>query len=117
MSFSESIKKEARRKANYRCCWCEELTILHVHHIIPEAEEGEDVFDNAIALCPTDHTLLGSNPDLRKYMKEKRDWWYEKCAQQIPHYLIEQEVERQISKLHENPQKLKILKENTGEPR
>ena len=80
MPFSEQIKKKVRRKSHFKCCLCERFEPpLHVHHIIPEEEGGPSIEDNAAALCPNCHSRYGNNPDLRKQIKEKRDFWYEIC--------------------------------------
>jgi len=77
MAFNEQQKKEVREKSAYKCCLCEQFCIsLHIHHIIPQEEKGPDTIDNAAPLCPTCHDSYGSNPDKRKIIKERRDWWY-----------------------------------------
>lgn len=84
MGFSEPLKKEVRQKAGYRCCWCQMVGDIQVHHIIPEKDGGPDTIDNAAPLCPSCHSVLGSNPEKRKTMKERRDWLYEGVARMYP---------------------------------
>lgn len=43
MSFTEAIKKEARLKAHYRCCICEQIAPLEVHHIVPQEERDPNL--------------------------------------------------------------------------
>ena len=81
MPFPESVKEEAKRRAHYTCAWCQEKKdFIEVHHIVPQDEGGSDELDNAAPLCPGCHMLLGGNPDLRKQMWQRRDWWWEYCA-------------------------------------
>jgi DNA-directed RNA polymerase subunit RPC12/RpoP len=82
MEFSEKIKSEVKTKAHYRCCICENVLPLHIHHIIPESDDGPNTFDNAIALCPSCHSIYGSNPDQRKWIRERRNFWYDHCAKE-----------------------------------
>lgn len=82
MPFSESTKKEARERAHFRCCLCEEIKPLDVHHIILESQGGSDEFDNAVALCPNCHTEHGGehmDNRIRSWIRQKRDWWYGHC--------------------------------------
>ncbi len=80
MSFSEPIKLTVKKKANFTCCWCQERrNKVEIHHIIPQADNGSDIEDNAAPLCGSCHDLYGSNPDLRKEIKLRRDHWYDIC--------------------------------------
>ena len=98
MSFSESVKRELKRKSNYRCCFCEEINFLDVHHIKPQSVGGSDDIDNAVPLCRKCHYAYGNNPDHRKYLKDKRDWWYEKCdIISDTRLFIEEEIQRQLT--------------------
>lgn len=54
---------------------------MEIHHIVPEAEDGPDIEDNAAPLCPSCHETYGANPQKRKFIREARDFWYEICAQ------------------------------------
>jgi hypothetical protein len=81
MAFSESTKRQVKRKADLTCCWCRErCNKVEVHHIIPEAEGGPDDEDNAAPLCGACHDLYGGNPDLRKEIRLRRDQWFEICS-------------------------------------
>jgi hypothetical protein len=82
MPFTEAIKKEARLKAHYRHCICEQIAPLEVHHIVPQEERDDDSFDNAVALCANCHNTYGDSHQHRKWIKEKRDWWYGHCERQ-----------------------------------
>jgi len=75
MTFPESVKKEVRERAAFRCCICQEIG-PEIHHIIPLEGEGSDNIDNAAPLCPNCHTKFGANPEKRKFITEMRDWWY-----------------------------------------
>jgi hypothetical protein len=76
--FSEKIKNEVKRRAHYKCCMCEEITV-DVHHIIPEKDGGTDDIDNAAPLYGHYHDLYGDNPMMRKTTRRRRDLWYELC--------------------------------------
>ena len=80
MSFSEPIKLHVKKRADFTCCWCTNPhNKVEVHHIIPQAEQGLDLEENAAPLCSNCHTLYGGNPELRKEIQLRRDHWYEIC--------------------------------------
>jgi len=84
MGFSESIKLSVKKRADFTCCWCTDLrNKVEVHHIIPQADAGLSTEDNAAPLCSNCHTLYGSNPDLRKEIRIRRDHWYEICLKRL----------------------------------
>lgn len=84
MPFSPAVKLEVKKKADFTCCWCEERrNKVEAHHIIPESEGGPDTEENAAPLCGSCHDLYGMNPQLRKEVTERRDYWYEICAKRI----------------------------------
>jgi hypothetical protein len=83
MAFSDKVKKEALGKAAFRCIMCGQYEVfLEVHHIVPEGKGGSDDIDNALALCPNCHTKYGNNTDFRKFLKTKRDYWYQECERE-----------------------------------
>ena len=53
-------------------CFCEQISIIEIHHIIPESESNNNTFDNAVALCPNCHTTYGNNPDHRNLIRQKK---------------------------------------------
>jgi len=114
MSFSNTIKEEVRRKAAFRCCRCENLGSVEAHHIIPEFQGGLDTFDNAAPLCPTCHAEFGGNPDKRKEIKQKRDWWYEKMEikyGQFPDFSMIEEIKQGLEEVQKNQLTLEKFKE------
>ena len=120
MPFSELIKKEVKIKAHYKCCICESFEFLHVHHIKPENEGGPNEIDNAAPLCTRCHSMYGGNPDLQKWIKEKRDFWYEHCKKKLYNedvnqlektYIIIENISQHQEKRLKNAEKyIKILK-------
>lgn len=78
MAFSEGTKIEAKRRAHYVCCVCK-VPFVEVHHIIPQESGGSDELDNAAPLCARCHRLYGGNPELRKQIRQMRDFWWEHC--------------------------------------
>lgn len=79
MPFNEEIKLKVRRRAHFKCCMCQR-PYVEVHHIIPEADGGEDTEENAAPLCPWCHEIHGNDRTKRKYIRQARDGWYEICA-------------------------------------
>lgn len=79
MPFSEAVKLEVKRRAHFMCCLCHSIGV-EVHHIIPQAEGGNDVISNAAPLCPSCHETYGANPTKRRFIREARDFWNEICA-------------------------------------
>ncbi len=81
MPFSESVKREVKRRANFTCCWCQNLDHkVDIHHIVPQKDGGPDTIGNAAPLCGSCHTKYGDNPSLRKEIRERRDHWYATCG-------------------------------------
>lgn len=84
MPFSEDIKLEVKKKANFTCCWCQNIhNKVEIHHIIPQAKNGPDTEENAAPLCGNCHTLYGDNLALRKEIRQRRDHWYERCSKMV----------------------------------
>lgn len=82
MAFSESVKLLTKKKAHFRCCVCQAFEI-EIHHIIPQSEGGPDTEENAAPLCPSCHETYGANPQKRKFIRERRDFWYEICEKRF----------------------------------
>jgi hypothetical protein len=81
MPFSEAVKLEVKKRANFTCCWClDRQRKVEIHHIVPQAEGGPDEIDNAAPLCRVCHDQNGGNPQYRKEIRQRRDHWYESCA-------------------------------------
>jgi HNH endonuclease len=79
MDFTPTVRLEAKRRANFRCVVCWEPWV-EVHHILPKAAGGSGALDNAATLCGGCHQKYGGNRELRKQLREMRDWWWERCA-------------------------------------
>lgn len=80
MGFSEKDKLEVKRKSNFRCCIYENIKPLEIHHIIPENGKDTDVINNAVPLCADCHDTYGENKIKQKWIREKRDHWYNLCS-------------------------------------
>jgi len=106
MPFTESVKREAREKAHFRCVMCRDRMIVEVHHIIPEAEGGPNTLDNAAPLCGHCHNVYGNNPDLRRQIREARDQWYEICEEHFKN----PDVTFFVEKLGEMEEKIRDIK-------
>jgi tetratricopeptide (TPR) repeat protein len=79
MAFDEKIKLAVKKKADFRCCMCYELDV-EIHHITPQSEGGSDKIENAAPLCSSHHNIYGDNPKKRKFIRQKRDAWYDKVS-------------------------------------
>ncbi len=91
MPFTDKTRWEVKRRAHFKCCWCQQLKgSLDAHHIIPESEGGTNDIDNAAPLCKECHDTYGSNPSKRTEIRKRRDFWYEKCETILKHESIEQ---------------------------
>ena len=125
MDFPESVKKEARRKAHFRCVVCREKPFVEVHHIIPQEFGGSNTLDNAAPLCAGCHDYFGNNSDKRKQIKEMRDQWYEICETRYAnpdiHFYVDQteKIEQALNKLSEkdaeNAQTLQMIQKSLSE--
>jgi len=99
MPFSEKLKKEIKERAHFKCCLCREQLVNHVHHIIPENKGGTDDEENAAPLCGTCHFQYGNNPDMRKFIRQSRDFWYKQCEKRSqPDFGMLSEIHERISK-------------------
>lgn len=61
MAFPQKIKEQILVDSARHCCVCHKSAGLkiEVHHIIPQEKGGEDIYDNAIALCFDCHADAG----------------------------------------------------------
>jgi len=79
MGFSESIKKEVRKKGCFRCCICEKPKPLHIHHTIPSKDGGPGTLENAAPLCVQCHDTYGNDENRRKWIISRHElrttWW------------------------------------------
>lgn len=55
MGFSEKEVEQLLVDTGRKCCICDKLHSVQVHHIVPKEEGGTDDIDNAITLCPNCH--------------------------------------------------------------
>ncbi len=87
MSFPLKVRIEALIACQRHCALCQERkhTRLQCHHIIPEADGGEDILKNCIPLCPDCHSEVlafnprhpsGGTPYHRQELIRRRDDWY-----------------------------------------
>lgn len=104
LPFSERIKKQARKKAHFRCVICHE-PFVDVHHIVPESEGGPNTLDNAAPLCAGCHDAYGNNPDKRKQIRDMRDLWYDICEKRYAKSDIE--VYEKLNELYETTKTVK----------
>ena len=81
MSFPPSVKRDAKERAHYRCVNCQSPFFVEVHHIVPRKHGGSDDFKNAAPLCSNCHSWFGDSPDKREAIRERRNWWWNRCAQ------------------------------------
>ena len=96
MAFNESIKREVKEKAAFRCCRCQSISV-EVHHIIPQTCGGEDTIENAAPLCPNCHSDFGDNAIKRKEITHMRDWWYKQVESR---YLGNNVGQEQLSQIN-----------------
>lgn len=80
MDFTEITKKEIRKKAMSKCCFCQSLDI-HIHHI---EWGGSNDISNGAPLCPNCHERFGNDRSKRKRIIEARDNWYEMVKRVYP---------------------------------
>ncbi|MBI2617559.1 HNH endonuclease [Candidatus Gottesmanbacteria bacterium] len=104
MDFTEETKKVIRKKAMFKCCFCQSLDI-EVHHIKPEKEGGSNDISNAAPLCPNCHERFGNDPNKRKRIIEARDNWFEMVEKMFPD-------NREVIRLEDMSNKLDKLQQN-----
>jgi hypothetical protein len=99
VAFPPSIKEEALVRSRRCCCVCQRFAGLYtnVHHIVQEADDGENDISNAIVLCLECHGQAGHYNDRHpigdKYkpseLRRHRDKWWAWCEKNhtapLPH--------------------------------
>jgi hypothetical protein len=88
MPFSHDVAERALLDCGRHCCICHKFcgSKMELHHIVPEAEGGEDTYENCVPLCFDCHAEVKAynpkHPKGRKYTESElrghRDRWYEK---------------------------------------
>lgn len=101
MDFTEKNKKEIRKKAMFKCCFCQSLDV-HIHHV---ESGGSNDIGNGAPLCPNCHERFGNDPKKRKRIIEARDNWYEVVENMYPD-------NREIGRLEDMSIKLNKLQQN-----
>ena len=87
MPFPLNVRLDALIACQRQCCLCHERkhTRMQCHHIIQEADNGPDIFENCIPLCPDCHAEVlafnpkhpfGGTPYHPEELKRRRDDWY-----------------------------------------
>lgn len=87
MPFSQKIRQDSLIACQRHCCICHERKYIQMqcHHIIQEADNGPNSFDNCIPLCPDCHAKVkafdprhpfGGTPYHLLELKRLRDDWY-----------------------------------------
>lgn len=111
MSFTEKVKLEVKKKANFRCCHCNNIGV-DVHHIKPQRDGGEDSLNNAAPLCQNCHDQFGDNPNKRKEITQMRDHWYEVVERTLsPNISL---FTPEVKKLNEQLKEIKNDQRNKG---
>ncbi len=101
MDFTEETKRIIRKKAMFKCCFCQNLDI-EIHHINPG---GSNDISNGAPLCPNCHERFGNDPNKRKRIIEARDNWYEMVEKMFPD-------NREVNRLEDISTKLDALQKN-----
>jgi hypothetical protein len=91
MSFPPPVKESALVSCARHCCVCHRFRGLKIecHHIVQEADGGENSYENCIPLCFDCHADMRSYDDRHprgtKYrpdeLRNHRDAWYAKIAE------------------------------------
>ncbi len=89
MPFPREIRETTLVRSRRRCCVCHEFggRSVNVHHIIQEADGGQNSLENAICLCLRCHAEAGHynprHPLGTKYsvgeLRKHRDEWWRHC--------------------------------------
>jgi len=89
MPFPESVRVELFVACNRRCCVCHRFcdVKMEIDHIVQKKDDGEDILDNAIAVCFDCHAEIHHyNPNHPKgsrftppELKMHRDQWLDFC--------------------------------------
>lgn len=104
MDFTEEIKKIIRKRAMFKCCFCQSLDI-EIHHIQPEKDGGSNDISNGAPLCSNCHERFGNDPNKRKRIIEARNNWHEIVEKMYPD-------NREVGRLENISIKLEKLQQN-----
>lgn len=94
MAFPEADVARLLADCKRHCCvclrWCGAR--IHLHHIIPRAENGPDEIDNAIPVCLDCHAEIESRSNMGRHftqteLREHKRRWLEVC-QDRPDILV-----------------------------
>ena len=89
MAFPEAGVAQLLADCKRHCCvcwrWCGSK--MHLHHIIPRAQDGPDEIDNAIPVCLDCHAEIESRGNLGRQfsqaeLREHKRRWLEICRDQ-----------------------------------
>jgi hypothetical protein len=95
MAFPEAAVAQLLADCKRHCCvcfrWCGSK--MHLHHIIPRAQDGPDVIDNAIPVCLDCHAEIESRGNMGRQfsqaeLREHKRRWLEICHDR-PEVLIQ----------------------------
>jgi hypothetical protein len=100
MAFSKTLKDNVKKKAHYQCCMCSGL-FIDVHHIVPQADGGDDAFENAAPLCQSCHFQYGNNRDLRAQIIGRTEIWYEICERRLASGTFDPSILERVDALYE----------------
>jgi hypothetical protein len=68
--FSTFARDQVKEKYNNQCAMCAHRA-FHVHHVMPRARGGRNVFTNGLLLCADCHREVHSDEKLLKYWIEQ----------------------------------------------
>lgn len=73
------------------CALCGTTDRLELHHVLPRSQSGDDVRENLVFLCASEHELITHNdratrkalgrhvalerPDVERYILDQLGWW------------------------------------------
>jgi len=109
MSFPELTRTEAKRRSAFRCCVCHK-PFVEVHHLVPRAEGGGDLIDNAAPLCASCHDLYGGNPEKRKSLRQMRDYWWELVSERKKSFVDQADATHDLDFLNESVDSTSVLR-------
>lgn len=114
MGFPTSVANEVLVRCGRHCCICDKFvgSKIELHHIVQEADGGDDSVDNCIPLCFDCHAEVNSynprHPKGRKYtkieLKGHRDKCYEKYALEKTIRKVDVDESKEVIFLSEKPE-------------
>jgi hypothetical protein len=78
--ISDRLRRMMLEESRNRCCICHEYGEVDVHHMVPQAEGGQTIYDNLIVVCPSCHRMCHASCLPARRLQAIKDAWLHYCV-------------------------------------